>query len=142
MTFSTAIIGVLFAVFACCCSSSVLGLFGVSQGWFDQFFPATTGTSTGTATTGTVTRTSTGTQSGTGTPDPTKVQKTYGNNGSVTCQKFCNGEWGKGQLASKFATFPEYIGAMKASSQSQATTDTTCDCIMSKTDAWGTKLDV
>lgn len=64
-------------------------------------------------------------------PEPGPAIVIPGNNGSVSCARYCNGGWGQGQLASRF---PLYSGAY--STQSQAAADGTCPCILSNRVTW------
>ncbi|RYF05909.1 MAG: hypothetical protein EOO40_09815 [Deltaproteobacteria bacterium] len=62
-------------------------------------------------------------------PGPTVVIP--GNNGSVSCARYCNGPWGQGQLASRY---PLYRGAYSA--QAGASAGGTCPCIMTNRASW------
>lgn len=64
-------------------------------------------------------------------PEPGSVITIPGNNGSVSCSRYCNGDWGKGQLS---ARFPQYSGAY--SRQQQASVDGTCPCTLSNRVTW------
>lgn len=63
--------------------------------------------------------------------EPGPVVVIPGNNGSVSCARYCNGDWGRGQLS---ARFPQYGGAY--STQFQASADGTCPCTMSNRVGW------
>ena len=54
-----------------------------------------------------------------------------GNNGSVSCARFCSGPWGQSQLS---ARYPQYSGAY--SNQFQASADGTCPCLMTNKVTW------
>lgn len=61
-----------------------------------------------------------------------------GNNGTVSCTKFCNGVWGQNALA---GAYPQYKGAVSVqpiSLSDKPTSNQNCDCQMSNSHAWGT----
>ena len=69
---------------------------------------------------------------------PNTPLRVIGNNGTVSCRRFCNGSWGKGQLASRF---PGWAGADLApgtSNSANAADGGSCLCVMSKYAPWET----
>jgi len=65
-------------------------------------------------------------------------QRITGNNGSVSCRRFCNGSWGKDRLSGKF---PDYAGAdlaPGASNTANAADEGSCMCLMSNSTPWNT----
>jgi hypothetical protein len=102
----------------------VVVILAVTQPWASSTTSTPPPTTTGRATTT--------------TRAPAGPHRIVGNNGSVSCQSFCNGSWGRDRLASKF---PGYIGAELApgaSNTANAADEGSCSCQMSSTAAWGT----
>lgn len=63
------------------------------------------------------------------------VEVIDGNNGTVTCTKYCNGQWGKDRLAAKY---PGFVGATSTKGNNDVTVGTKCECMMSRLHPWGT----
>jgi hypothetical protein len=63
--------------------------------------------------------------------EPGPVVTVGGNNGTVSCTRFCNGTWGQSALASKY---PQYKGAY--SMQGTISPDFTCPCTLSNKVTW------